>query len=488
VRLGGCQHRCVVVDQHGVLRVEWMARTEALPECGCFLRRLVVVRRHRVIDSFGHGGDSVFDREAMPVRVRDQQHAPTRAAQTVEKRASVIAIADQLGEVAMQLQQIDRGETRPVVETVVIERMTRVVELALDDRARPPGADAVVGGIALRQLPIPQYVVVLEIEESAVHIEQHRVDRLPADHGLAPAKHYNSGSRATRLLRKTIAAWEQQMIDATQRRDLIDALADIATAAGREIVAIYQTDFDVATKADDSPLTQADLAAHRIIRRGLTELTPDIPILSEEAELPDFATRRQWTRYWLVDPLDGTKEFVNKNGEFTVNIALIEADRATLGVVGVPARQVIYTGDVLARHAERRDRQGVRALSARKLDLTAALIVVASRSHGGERLEQFVAALRQRFVAVERTPVGSSLKLCILADGDADIYPRLGPTSEWDIAAAHAVLEASGGAVWQFNRTPLRYNTKVSLLNPDFVAVADPTYDWWQTLPTPAPP
>lgn len=275
------------------------------------------------------------------------------------------------------------------------------------------------------------------------------------------------------------------MIDAPQRQQFIDALVDIVTNAGREIVAIYQTDFDVATKADNSPLTQADLAAHAVIRRGLQELTPDIPILSEEAALPDFATRRAWSRYWLVDPLDGTKEFINKNGEFTVNVALIEDTRALLGVVGVPAREVVYTGDVASQRAERRDRDGMRTLAARRLNADQPLVVVASRSHGGERLERFIDALRGRFTGVDRTPVGSSLKLCILAEGRADIYPRLGPTSEWDIAAAHAVLNAAGGEVWSFDRAPLRYNTKESLLNPDFVAVADPRYDWWETLPTP---
>lgn len=277
------------------------------------------------------------------------------------------------------------------------------------------------------------------------------------------------------------------MIDSRQRQRYIDGLADIVSSAGREVLAIYQTDFSVAIKADDSPLTQADLAAHRVIRHGLTELAPEIPVLSEEAALPVYATRRGWSCYWLVDPLDGTKEFINKNGEFTVNIALIEGNHATLGVVGVPAQGVIYSGDVVTGVAERRDQHGVRSLSARKLDTSRALIVVASRSHGGDRLEQFVDALRERFATVDRTPVGSSLKLCILAEGRADIYPRLGPTSEWDIAAAHAVLEAAGGAVWSFDGKPLRYNTKESLLNPEFVAVADAAYDWWNVLPTPAP-
>jgi 3'(2'), 5'-bisphosphate nucleotidase len=278
------------------------------------------------------------------------------------------------------------------------------------------------------------------------------------------------------------------MLDIVDRSRLIEALIPIVDAAGREILKVYETEFDVVSKADDSPLTQADLAAHRVIRSGLAAIAPDIPLLSEEAELPDFERRRLWPRYWLVDPLDGTKEFVNRNGEFTVNVALIEGHRAVLGVVGVPAQQLIYVGDVIHRRAERRGSDGVQVLAPRPMDTNRPLVVVASRSHGGERLEKFIDALRARYTTVERSPVGSSLKLCILAEGRADIYPRLGPTSEWDIAAAHAVLEAAGGGVWSFDRAPLRYNTKESFLNPEFVAVADADYDWWSTLPPVAPP
>lgn len=278
------------------------------------------------------------------------------------------------------------------------------------------------------------------------------------------------------------------MFDVVDRSRLIEALVPIITAAGREILNVYETNFDVVNKADDSPLTQADLAAHRVIKSGLTALAPDIPVLSEEAELPDFDTRRDWQRYWLVDPLDGTKEFINRNGEFTVNVALIEGHRAVLGLVGIPAQQLIYVGDVINRRAERRSGGRVQVLTTRRMDTKRPLVVVASRSHGGERLEKFIDALRDRYSSVERTPVGSSLKLCILAEGRADIYPRLGPTSEWDIAAAQAVLEAAGGGVWTFDRAPLRYNTKESFLNPEFVAVADVGYDWWHSMPAVAPP
>lgn len=273
------------------------------------------------------------------------------------------------------------------------------------------------------------------------------------------------------------------MTDITDRRSLIDALVAIVEDAGREIMRVYSTPFDVVKKDDESPLTQADLASHRSIKAALQTLTPDIPILSEESAFPDFATRGRWARYWLVDPLDGTKEFVNRNGEFTVNIALIEGHDATLGVVGVPAQRMVYTGDVAARRAECRDDRGTRIVNGRAMDRARALIVVASRSHGGERLEDYIDALSSRFPSVSRTPIGSSLKLCVLADGRADLYPRLGPTSEWDIAAAHAVLCAAGGAVWSFDREPLRYNTKDSLLNPEFLAVADARFNWWGVLP-----
>jgi 3'(2'), 5'-bisphosphate nucleotidase len=260
-------------------------------------------------------------------------------------------------------------------------------------------------------------------------------------------------------------------------------LIDLVRRAGDAILEIYDTDFDVEAKADDSPLTQADLAAHRIIAAGLERLTPEIPLLSEESSPPDFAVRTTWTRYWLVDPLDGTKEFISKNGEFTVNIALIDHHRPIFGVVGVPAQGVVYTGDVEVGMATRYHRDGRETLRGRPMADAQPLVVVASRSHGGERLEDYLHKLQEIFPEVSRTRVGSSLKFCILAEGRADLYPRLGPTSEWDIAAAQAVLEAAGGAVWTTSGEPLSYNTKASFLNPEFVAVSDRHYPWKDRLP-----
>ena len=260
---------------------------------------------------------------------------------------------------------------------------------------------------------------------------------------------------------------------------MIEALTHMVRNAGSAILEIYNGDFKVQSKADATPLTAADLRAHSIIVDALRELAADTPVLSEEAEPPPFAERRRWRRYWLVDPLDGTKEFVSRNGEFTVNIALIEDGVPTVGVVGVPVADVVYVGDCRggrASTAYRQDAHGRTPLRTRPMR-SQAVTVVASRRHGGDRLARWLNALEERF-DVSRKLVGSSLKLCILAAGEADIYPRLGPTSEWDIAAAHAVLAAAGGAVMQLNGAPLVYNAKESLLNPDFVAVADRSYPW----------
>jgi 3'(2'), 5'-bisphosphate nucleotidase len=275
-------------------------------------------------------------------------------------------------------------------------------------------------------------------------------------------------------------------MDRRRIESFVEPLIELVDEAGKAILEIYQTDFDVETKTDESPLTQADLAAHRLIAAGLESLAPDLPLFSEESNLPPFDVRSRWSSYWLVDPLDGTKEFVSRNGEFTVNIALISDHRPVLGVVGVPVRGQVYVG-MPGSGAFRLSRNGASGprveLGGRKRDEAAPLVVVASRSHGGERLEAYLGTLETEFGAVSRTPVGSSLKLCILAEGEADLYPRLGPTSEWDIAAAHAVLAAAGGDVWAVDGTPLEYNRKDSVLNPEFFAAADASFPWRDRLP-----
>ena len=265
---------------------------------------------------------------------------------------------------------------------------------------------------------------------------------------------------------------------------MLDALIEIARAAGREILEVYDGHIDVDTKADDTPLTQADLRAHQTIVAGLQALTPDWPIVSEESVPPPFDVRRHWRRYWLVDPLDGTKEFVGRNGEFTVNIALIEDGTPVLGVVGAPTHATIYVGDCRTGLAFRLERGSRTALRTRRLDSNA-ITVVTSRRHGSDRLAGYLEELAQRFGAVNRQAVGSSLKFCLLAQGEADCYPRLGPTSEWDTAAAHAVLDATGGTVLRGDGSALVYNAKESLLNPSFIAVGDPDFPWQTHLPCP---
>ena len=254
-------------------------------------------------------------------------------------------------------------------------------------------------------------------------------------------------------------------------------LLDIAKAAGTAILEVYHQDFSVEHKQDSSPLTAADLASHRIIAQRLGELDPEIPILSEEgADIP-FSTRRRWQRYWLIDPLDGTREFVKRNGEFTVNIALIEHGCPLLGVVHVPVTGISYVGQV-GQGAWKVDVTGqVRPIHVCE-NHQPTVRVAGSRSHAGDSLKRFLDRLGEH----EIVSMGSSLKLCLVAEGAADVYPRLGPTSEWDTAAAQAVVEAAGGKVTDTSLRPLRYNTKESLLNPHFLAFGDCGEDWGRYL------
>ena len=258
----------------------------------------------------------------------------------------------------------------------------------------------------------------------------------------------------------------------------LDAVITIAKAAGEAILAVYHDDFSVTEKADQSPLTEADLAAHRLIVRRLHALTPDIPVLSEESAKVSFNTRQTWTRYWLVDPLDGTKEFVKRNGEFTVNIALIDDHVPVLGVVHVPVLGVTYYGAQELGAFKAEDGRDGRRLHPPKQRRNP-LQVAGSRSHGGEALRTFL----QQVGDHNLISMGSSLKLCLVAEGLADIYPRLGPTSEWDTAAAQAIVEAAGAQVTDTTLQPLRYNTKDSLLNPHFLVFSDSSVDWSQYLP-----
>ncbi|MEX2488763.1 MAG: 3'(2'),5'-bisphosphate nucleotidase CysQ [Pseudomonadales bacterium] len=273
---------------------------------------------------------------------------------------------------------------------------------------------------------------------------------------------------------------------------LLDGVASICRDAGAAIIEVYEgTDFDVETKADDSPLTAADTAAHRVIVAGLEKLASDIPVLSEESDDIPWSVRKDWQRYFLVDPLDGTKEFVSRNGEFTVNVALVDNNRPVLGVVFVPVKDVLYAGfqggaagesgtAFVEESGHRRELRARNLMAHLKQDKP--LTVVASRRHGGDALKSCMARLEATFGRVETKSMGSSLKFCLIADGQADFYPRLAPTSEWDTAAAQAVVEAAGGRVVDTSFSPLRYNTGEDLLNPHFYVIGDDSYGWERVL------
>ncbi|MGA7596015.1 MAG: 3'(2'),5'-bisphosphate nucleotidase CysQ [Gallionella sp.] len=239
----------------------------------------------------------------------------------------------------------------------------------------------------------------------------------------------------------------------------------IAHRAGAAIMAVYQRgEAGETAKADNSPLTLADLAAHRIIVGELAGLTPDIPILSEEAADIAYPVRSQWTRYWLVDPLDGTREFINRNGEFTVNIALVESAEPVLGVVYAPVPGKCYFGAHGAGAFVQRGNAPAQPITALPRRAGEPIRIVTSRSHRDARTE----ALLERLGAHQVISMGSSLKFCLVAEGAAHLYPRLGPTMEWDTAAAHAVVKAAGGIVCDMAGKELRYN-KIDLHNPEFL-------------------
>jgi len=257
-----------------------------------------------------------------------------------------------------------------------------------------------------------------------------------------------------------------------QLRQEVIAIAELAS---EKILAIYNTEFDVTRKDDNSPLTEADMAAHHVITDGLKKLTPEIPILSEESAKIPFSTRRQWHRYWLVDPLDGTREFVKRNGEFTVNIALIEDHQPVIGVIHTPVTDVCYYASNDDGAYKKLPGQAAEKISTRAKE-PGHTLVAGSRSHRGDSLNAFL----EKIGSYEIISMGSSLKSCLVAEGKVDIYPRLGPTSEWDTAAAQCVVENAGGKLVELSMQPMRYNTKESLLNPHFLVIGDVDYDWAQ--------
>ncbi|MCE9681649.1 3'(2'),5'-bisphosphate nucleotidase CysQ [Halomonas alkalisoli] len=251
-------------------------------------------------------------------------------------------------------------------------------------------------------------------------------------------------------------------------------------AAGREVLAIYAQDFAVETKDDASPLTEADMVSHHALVALLEKWAPGVPVLSEESGEIPFETRQGWERYWLIDPLDGTKEFINKNGEFTLNVALVEEGVPVFGIVHAPVLQITWVGQVGGEAFK--IAQGIYAnIQVRELPDpdVAPWKVVGSRRHGAAEFEAFCAELPNH----ERVSMGSSIKLCLVAEGAADLYPRLAPTCEWDTAAAQAVVSAAGGEVLDAHTLePLRCNQQDSVLNPWFIVCGQRDELWESAL------
>ena len=255
-----------------------------------------------------------------------------------------------------------------------------------------------------------------------------------------------------------------------------EKVIELARSAGNAIMEIYQRDFETYTKEDASPLTEADLASHKTIVAGLQELTPELPVLSEEAADISWQERSQWAEYWLIDPLDGTKEFIKKNGEFTVNIALIKNGEPVWGVVYAPVLNWLYHGGTLTGKAEKVTAEGAEKIAVAKIpEQGATWKVVGSRSHQSDEFKTFVANMPN----CDIVSMGSSLKLCLVAEGAAHLYPRLGLTSEWDTGAADAVLRGAGGQCLQHESLlPLTSNQKENILNPFFICCAKPDSTW----------
>lgn len=279
----------------------------------------------------------------------------------------------------------------------------------------------------------------------------------------------------------------------------LERLVALGSAAGDAIMAIYRVKdaYQLTHKNDDSPLTAADLAAHQLIVQKLPELL-DIPVLSEESILPPFSERQTWENYWLVDPLDGTKEFVAGSGEFTVNIALVSAGRPIVGLVYIPVEDLTYLGVLAASNQMQlgawkyRPGQSLQSIKVDSLmgryQQNLPLRILLSHRHGTAETQALVARLKQRWPGgIVECHAGSSLKFCRIAEGEADFYPRLAPTSEWDTAAAQAVLEAAGGLVVTATTAskllkPLQYNSQESVINPHFYVLGDKNFEWGKLL------
>lgn len=256
-------------------------------------------------------------------------------------------------------------------------------------------------------------------------------------------------------------------------KELLDPVIQVAYQAGKAIMEVYDAGFSIEEKSDHTPVTEADMAANKIIEASLKELTPHLPILTEEAKPTSYTERKTWARYWLIDPLDGTREFIKRNGEFTVNIALIDGEESVMGVVYAPVIGVLYYAAKGQGAYKQNSTNEPKPIHVNE-KCSGKTVVACGRSHPTEEIKNFLSNLGEH----EIIRVGSALKSCMVAEGKADLYPRLGPTSEWDTAAAQCVVEEAGGAITDTEMKRIRYNTKEDLLNPHFFVAGDCSIKW----------
>ena len=267
----------------------------------------------------------------------------------------------------------------------------------------------------------------------------------------------------------------------TSIRSWLPGAIEIARQAGQIILNIYETEFKINSKEDNTPVTCADLAANELIVKKLSELTPDIPVLSEESAEVPYEQRRHWETYWLVDPLDGTRAFIERTGEFSVNIALVHQNYPVIGVIYSPVKQCSFyacSGSGAFYLSKNDQANAIKVRSRCPKHIT----VAGTRSSRSEALLGYLKNLEQEFEGYDIKFMGSSLKSCMVAEGEADLYVRLGPTSEWDTAAAQCIVEEAGGLITDTDMKALQYNTRETLLNPNFFVFGDKSIRWDQFL------
>ena len=456
----GTQHGRTVVQEHATAPIQPLCLRKALPEYLRLLGRVEIVCAVERIHMPGDAGLGVLERQQCPGGIRHQHQAKSLRPRAFEERLGTGQESDAIPALGLERQDVEIKRPAPEIEAVPVQGAGLRRDAPTDLGMGRIGGQTVHIGVGGGQMLLPEEIVVREIEQRAVHVQQQ---------GVATSEdvmHFNSVAKR-RLLTFALDGPEPAM------RLAHPWVLDLARRAGDAILEVYNTDFDVESKDDDSPLTRADLAAHHVIQDGIARHDAHTPILSEEGGLPDFDVRREWSRYWLVDPLDGTKEFVKRNGEFTVNIALIVNQRPVFGIVHVPVQEVTYlgsAGDGAWRIRGDETPEPIRVASATPETAR----VVGSRSHQSDAVAEWLQKIGDHDIVA----MGSSLKFCVVAAGEADVYPRLGLTSEWDTGAAQAVVEAAGGAVVTLDGMPLAYNTKADILNPHFMVIGSRGRDW----------